>query len=157
MRKLFECAPSELYGQYIWDLIPDLEMADIRRVIENRENIYSSMVEVRQKQRAIINLIPNIRNGKCEGAILYLYQKTKIDTLDMQLKQKSYERGLYARYHFEDIIGQSEMMDLSIPGKTVCKTPCERSDSRGVRNRKRVICAEHPQFQSQKGKSVRGD
>lgn len=111
MRKLFECAPSELYGQYIWDLIPDLEMADIRRVIENRENIYSSMVEVRQKQRAIINLIPNIRNGKCEGAILYLYQKTKIDTLDMQLKQKSYERGLYARYHFEDIIGQSEMME----------------------------------------------
>ena len=111
MRKLFECAPSELYGQYIWDLIPDLERADIRRVIENRENIYSSMVEVRQKQRAIINLIPNIRNGKCEGAILYLYQKTKIDTLDMQLKQKSYERGLYARYHFEDIIGQSEMME----------------------------------------------
>ncbi|MEI3187243.1 MAG: sigma 54-interacting transcriptional regulator [Lachnospiraceae bacterium] len=104
------CAVGALWSVYLGS-DPDLEMADIRRVIENRENIYSSMVEVRQKQRAIINLIPNIRNGKCEGAILYLYQKTKIDTLDMQLKQKSYERGLYARYHFEDIIGQSEMME----------------------------------------------
>ncbi|MEI3187230.1 MAG: sigma 54-interacting transcriptional regulator [Lachnospiraceae bacterium] len=69
----------------------------------------------------------------------------------MQLKQKSYERGLYARYHFEDIIGQSEMMDLSIPGKTVCKTPCERSDSRESGTGKELFAQSIHNFSLRKG------
>lgn len=111
MRRLLEQNPDRIYGRYLWDVIPEIEHADLNRVIDKRENIYGSVIELADRRRAIINLIPNIRGDKVVGAILYLYQKDKIDTLDMQLNQKTYEKGLYARYHIEDIIGQSEVME----------------------------------------------
>lgn len=111
MQAILDKRPEEIYGHQLWEFVPELARSDIQRVIEERINLYGNIIEIRENKLAIVNLIPDIRNGAIVGAILALYEKEKIDSLDVKLNQKKYGKGLFARYHFEDILGESPEME----------------------------------------------
>lgn len=111
MQAILDKRPEEIYGHQLWEFVPELARSDIQRVIEERVNLYGNVIEIRENELAIVNLIPDIRNGAIVGAILALYEKEKIDSLDVKLNQKKYGKGLFARYHFEDILGESSEME----------------------------------------------
>ena len=111
MQAILDKKPEDIYGKYLWDFIPELGIGDIRHVIDKREKLYGNIIEIHENEFAMINLIPDIRNGVVAGAILALYEKEKIDSLDRKLNRKNYSKGLFARYHFEDILGESAEME----------------------------------------------
>ena len=111
MQKLLEKAPELVYNQSLSDILPELDSETISHVLNKQQKLYGSLVEVREREPAVVNFIPIVQNGQCLGATLYLYQKEKLDSLDIRLNHKNRENGHYARYHFDDILGHSEIME----------------------------------------------
>lgn len=111
MSKLLEKSSDLVYGRKLWEILPELDREMVLHVLKKQEKLYGSLVEIREREPAVINLISMVQNGKSLGATLYLYQKEKLDSLDSRLNQQHREKGHYARYHFEDILGESSVME----------------------------------------------
>lgn len=111
MSKLLEKTADLVFGRKLWEILPELDRETVLHVLKKQDKLYGSLVEIREREPAVINLIPLVQNGDCLGATLYLYQKEKLNSLDGRLNQKNRESGHYARYHFEDILGNSSVME----------------------------------------------
>ncbi len=111
MNKLLEKTPDLVYGRRLWEILPELDRETVLHVLNRQEKLYGSLVEVREREPAVANLIPMVQNGESLGATLYLYQKEKLESLDSRLNQRNRENGHYARYHFDDILGDSSVME----------------------------------------------
>lgn len=104
---------DELTGRCIWEMVPELDRQQVRAVIQNGENIYGSIIRVRDYV-VIVNAIPYERGGRIQGAILHMSQKEKLESLEAQIRNEIRDRGLVARYHFSDIKGKSESIQECI-------------------------------------------
>lgn len=111
MNRLLEKTPDLVYGRRLWEILPELDRETVLHVLNKQEKLYGSLVEVREREPAVANLIPMVQNGESLGATLYLYQKEKLESLDSRLNQRNREKGHYARYHFDDILGNSSVME----------------------------------------------
>ena len=101
---------DELTGRCIWELIPELDQQQIRSVIKNGENIYGYVIRIRDYV-VIVNMIPHIKDGEIQGAMIHMNQKERLESLEAQIKNEIYEKGLVAKYHFSDIKGESEAIE----------------------------------------------
>lgn len=66
------------------------------------------------KTTVSVRATPVIANKEISGVVFNLVDITMIQDLESQIRRKLSERGLKARYHFEDIIHQSHTMDQTI-------------------------------------------
>ena len=66
------------------------------------------------KTTVSVRATPVIANKEISGVVINLIDITMIQDLEGQIRRKLSERGLKARYHFEDIIHQSHTMDQTI-------------------------------------------
>ncbi|WP_077213917.1 sigma 54-interacting transcriptional regulator [Bacillus dakarensis] len=77
------------------------------------------------KKEVIVNVAPVIVNGKLKGSVGVIHDMSEIKSLNRELSRaRQIIRNLEAKYTFDDIIGQSEEMKLSIEqAKLGAKTP----------------------------------
>ncbi|MDD3368855.1 MAG: sigma 54-interacting transcriptional regulator [Lachnospiraceae bacterium] len=61
-----------------------------------------------------VRCTPVIANKEISGAVISLSDVSMIQHLEGQIRQKLGERGLKARYHFEDIIHESDVIEQTI-------------------------------------------
>lgn len=59
------------------------------------------------------NRMPVVTDGKVQGAVITLQEAAKIEKLEHKYRQYQ-SRGLTAKYHFKDIIGQSGAMKTAV-------------------------------------------
>ena len=104
---------DELTGRCIWELVPELDVQQVKAVIQNGENIYGNIIRVRDYV-VIVNAIPYEKGGQIQGAILHMSQKEKVESLEAQIRSEIRDKGLVARYHFSDIKGESESIQECI-------------------------------------------
>lgn len=78
-----------------------------------------------KKKEVIVNVAPVIVDGKLKGSVGVIHDVSEIKKLTNELtKARQMIRTLEAKYTFEDIIGQSKEMRLSIDqAKLAAKTP----------------------------------
>ena len=105
--QIMQVGKGQALGQYIWKLIPELERDAVESVLEGGENIYGAVIKGR-KSAALVNVTPYTRGGIFDGAIVHLNKKEQMENLEVQIKSELYSKGLVAKYHFNDIIGESE-------------------------------------------------
>ena len=101
---------EELTGRLIWELAPELDRQKLTEVIERGETLYGEIFQIRDHV-VIVSAIPFQKSGKIQGAILYMNQKERVESLETQIKNEIYSKGLVAKYHFSDIKGDSEVME----------------------------------------------
>ncbi|WP_396954683.1 sigma 54-interacting transcriptional regulator [Neobacillus sp. YIM B06451] len=77
------------------------------------------------KKEVIVNVAPIIVEGKLKGSVGVIHDMSEIKSLNRELtRARQIIRTLEAKYSFEDIIGQSEEMQLAIEqAKLAAKTP----------------------------------
>ena len=96
------------------DTLPYLSKV-YRTVMETEKEISGQILTVPgTKTKISVSGTPVIANKEISGVVLDLSDITLIQDLEGQIRRKLNERGLKARYTFEDIIHRSERMDRTI-------------------------------------------
>ncbi|MBA4535755.1 sigma-54-dependent transcriptional regulator [Bacillus aquiflavi] len=96
------------------------------KVLKTRQAIRGTALRVGPKKKeVIVNVAPIIVDGRLKGSVGVIHDVSEIQTLTKELnKARQRIRTLEAKYTFEDIIGPSEEMTLSIEqAKLAAKTP----------------------------------
>jgi transcriptional regulator with PAS, ATPase and Fis domain len=62
----------------------------------------------------IARSIPLEVGHSVRGKVLTLHEVTRIQASESKIRSSFYQKGLYARYHFKDVIGDSELMQQLI-------------------------------------------
>ncbi len=108
--ELLQEPKGALMSRMVWELIPELDQRQMNNVLRQGQYIYGNVVKVHECI-AVINIIPYMKNGEINGAIVHLNQKERVENLEGQIKKEIYSRGLVAKYTFSDILGRSEVME----------------------------------------------
>jgi PAS domain S-box-containing protein len=96
------------------------------KVLQTRRSIRGTRMRVGPKRKeVIVNVAPIIVNGKLKGSVGVIHDMSEIQSLTQELdRARRIIRTLEAKYMFEDIIGDSEEMQLAIEqAKLGAKTP----------------------------------
>lgn len=113
--KIIQHVPKPYIGRLIDEIIPDSGMKEIlakgRREVNQLMNINGIMVST--------NRIPIIVDQKVVGAVATFQDVKSLQDSEKKIRLKLYEKGLVAKYHFKDIIGDSEKIqeNISLAGK----------------------------------------
>ena len=88
----------------LYDHVMKTEKADIRLIIVPGT-----------KMTVSVKCSPVIANNEISGAVFNLTDVTQIQELEGQIRRKLSDRGLKARYTFDDILHQSKIIDRVTP------------------------------------------
>lgn len=109
-RNLFIPKGKESYSGFDFSqVVPVVDQEELRNILSGAESYFSRVVEV-NKTMGMLNITPNISNGKPDGAIVHFTSIHKIDQLESQVKSELYIKGHFAKYHFDDIVGVSDVI-----------------------------------------------
>lgn len=76
--------------------------------------IQKNKIDVRNNKNVIITRIPIYEENKVIGAIALFQDINNIQNNEMEIRKKISEKGLLAKYHFENIIHTSKLLEDSI-------------------------------------------
>jgi len=96
------------------------------KVLETRRPVRGVAMRVGpNRKEVIVNVAPIIVDGKLKGSVGVIHDMSEIQSLNRELiKARQIIRTLEAKYTFEDIIGNSEEMNLAIEqARLGAKTP----------------------------------
>jgi PAS domain S-box-containing protein len=96
------------------------------KVLQTRRAIRGTKMRVGPKRKeVIVNVAPIIVNGKLKGSVGVIHDMSEIQSLTQELdRARRIIRTLEAKYMFEDIIGESEEMQIAVEqAKLGAKTP----------------------------------
>lgn len=117
--KLFNIKASDILNDYI-NNIEQLKI--IVDSMINEKMILNKVVEV-NNIKLIMNVIPVIIEKDVYNKIISLQEVSKLQQLELKVRTQLYKKGLYAKYHLEDIIGDSKLInDLKSKIKKIART-----------------------------------
>lgn len=96
------------------------------KVLQTRRPVRGATLTVGpNKKEVVVNVAPIIVRGKLKGSVAVIHDKSKYNELSSELDRvKQLVRNLEASYTFEDIIGESAELNLSIEqAKIAANTP----------------------------------
>ena len=97
---------EDLLGKSIDSVILNL---DFKHVVSMGRDLSGKVIEV-HGQRSVINVTPIMIQGRTEGAVALLQEVGSIQDLEKRVRKQLYAKGLFAKYHFQDILGNSQAM-----------------------------------------------
>ena len=101
--------PGELTGVCFSDLVSAISKEELDEILYTGKNYFSKVVNVNEST-GMLNITPIFDKGIDNGAVVHFTTIQQIDKMESQVKIEFYNKGHFAKYHFTDIIGESEMM-----------------------------------------------
>ena len=105
-RRMFHLTHSAV-GRDIRRLLPELEFDELRRT---PEQVVGQIIRI-QGQLLSVNKIPIVMGGQFEGAIYFFQSVHDIQKSEQRIRLQLHQKGLVAKYHFEDILGISDSLE----------------------------------------------
>jgi len=117
--KIFNVKTSEIINNSILTIAPFKVIAD---TMTNEKITFNKIVEI-NNNKFIANIIPIIMENDEYNTIISLQEVSKLQQLELKVRSQLYKKGLYAKYHLEDIVGESkELKELKTKIKKIAKT-----------------------------------
>lgn len=104
---IFGCDANEIKGKVLTEVLP--QIANLTATLQNDATIRSDLLTF-GSFTFFCERVPIVSDGRRIGAMAIIKDTKKILEEDSQIRKKLYNKGLYAKYHFSDIIGESEAM-----------------------------------------------
>ncbi|MDQ0256234.1 PAS domain S-box-containing protein [Evansella vedderi] len=113
--RLTGLSPEEVLGKPASTDISEGESMHMR-VLKTRKPVRGTKMKVGPNRKdVIVNVAPIIVDGRIKGSVGVIHDMSEIETLNTELKKaKQIIRTLEAKYSFEDIIGDSEELQIAI-------------------------------------------
>lgn len=108
--KIIKHVTKPYVGKNIEDILPNTHMKEVlatgKKELNQLMNINGTMVST--------NRIPIVVDGEVMGAVATFQDVKSLQDSEQKIRLKLHEKGLVARYHFDDIIGVSSKMKDNI-------------------------------------------
>lgn len=108
--KIYKVNLEEALGKNIKKLNKNIKLG---RVLKTRKKEVNQICQIHEKLYNI-SRVPITINNEIIGAIKLLNDVSKIEKIEHKVRKEIYAKGYYARYHFSDIIGESEIIKKNI-------------------------------------------
>lgn len=102
--------PKPYVGRAIEEILPEI---GIREVLSEEKKEISHLVHL-GGEMFTANLVPIVVDQAVAGAVLILQDVKTIQDREKKIRLQLHKKGLVARYHFEDIIGDSPAMKENV-------------------------------------------
>lgn len=109
VRQYLKCDLSRIIGSSVYELIPQLKPDMMERAFETGRGFYGELVEF-DGSILVMNSFLSFPKGKERELVLNFEELQRIARVEQKIKSKFLEKGLVAKYHFSDILGESEAM-----------------------------------------------
>jgi len=96
-------------GRNFSELVPAVPTSELNMLLSSGKSVFSRIIEANNSV-GMLSITPNTDKNNYDGAVVHFTTIQKIDEIETQIKSEMYMKGHVARYHFEDIVGQSEAM-----------------------------------------------
>jgi PAS domain S-box-containing protein len=106
VQKITNIDKGSAIGHSVDKIFPQLQLG---KVMETGTDDLHRIISV-GSARIMCNKVPIIVNGKPYGAVATLQDIGKIQEMEAKIRRQIYARGHIAKFHFEDIVGQSPCM-----------------------------------------------
>jgi transcriptional regulator with PAS, ATPase and Fis domain len=97
---------GDLTSQHINDILPHSEISDVL----STNKVVKDMVVPYNKRMLLLNTLPINVNGIFNGIVALFSDAETLQQQENKIRRKMHYKGDIAKYHFSDIIGQSEQM-----------------------------------------------
>lgn len=102
---IFGCDVNKIKGESLKDVLP--QIANLTVALQNNVTLRSDLLTI-GSFIFLYERIPIISEGQMLGAMAIIKDTKKVLEEDSRIRNKLYNKGLYAKYHFDDIVGKSE-------------------------------------------------
>ena len=109
LRKYFKHDLHGIVGKNIYTFLPGLKKGMLEEIIRMGKEFYGELMEFDDRV-LVMNGFPIRQKGEIAGAALNFEELHKIEQVEQKIKTELYNKGLVARYRFQDIVGQSDQM-----------------------------------------------
>ena len=103
---LLECAPGEIIGRPVTEILPDLDRRALQDALQMGQETYAIAMNIHQKAVAA-NIVPVLIGEEIEGALLTFQEGKRIMEMDSKLRWDLYQRGYIAKYTFDRLVHKS--------------------------------------------------
>lgn len=110
LKRYFKRDLNDIIGKSIYEFIPSLEPGLVQKVVDTATGFYGELVEF-DNRILVMNSFPVYSKGTVSGAALHFEELRQIERVEQKIKAEFYNKGLVAKYSFDDIIGQSQSME----------------------------------------------
>ena len=102
---LLERASTDLLGQEIRTVLPNLNRSVLEDALRHGKESYAFLLDISHKA-VVVNVAPILVEGKIEGAVLTFQEGQRLIEMDSEMRRELYQRGFVARYSFENLISE---------------------------------------------------
>ena len=102
---LLERASTDLLGQEISTVLPNLNRSVLEDALRHGKESYAFLLDISHKA-VVVNVAPILVEGKIEGAVLTFQEGQRLIEMDSEMRRELYQRGFVARYSFENLISE---------------------------------------------------
>lgn len=102
---MFNIELNTVLGTHIRESFPII--ANLTEALKGDNNPHSDVISI-NSFTILYNQIPLINEGNIVGAMATLKDIINVKEEDKRIRYKEYKKGLYAKYHFSDILGESK-------------------------------------------------
>ncbi|WP_407314563.1 sigma 54-interacting transcriptional regulator [Desulfosporosinus sp. SB140] len=104
--KMFGWKAEKALGKYITNVIPT---ANCQRLLETKQPEIGEILEI-GNAKVVANRVPIVVDHKVEGVVTTFQQLERLLKLEGKVRRQLAERGLVAKYTFDDILGRSSVV-----------------------------------------------
>lgn len=105
-RKIMKVEDKPVEGRPIESVIPETGLVETLKTGEKKLGVLQKIEDT----TISTNLVPIKVNNRVTGAVATFQDVTKIQELEEEIRKKLHHKGLFAKYHFTDIIGKSKAL-----------------------------------------------
>jgi len=113
---IFGIPRKEVLNRKVEEIIPNTRL---NKVLETGIRETNQIQKVNSNKMILTNRIPIIVNNAIMGVVATFQDTTYIQKAEQKIRRKLYEKGLYAKYTFNDILGNSKAIKNA---KEIAKT-----------------------------------
>ncbi|MBF4694447.1 sigma 54-interacting transcriptional regulator [Fusibacter ferrireducens] len=104
---MFKAIEGDSYnGQYFPDMVTALDEDEFEDVLNKGKAYYSRIINVNNTY-GMLNITPNQKDDAFHGAVVHFTTIQQIEKMESQVKSEFYQKGHFAKYRFDEIIGES--------------------------------------------------
>ena len=101
------CSEESVVGKVIGDVFPMLDEPDLSKLIASE---YGTVLKIGDRDFSV-NKNPIIVDGNFVGCVLILQKVNVLRDIETKIRQTSYSKGFVAKYGFDDILGNSRVIE----------------------------------------------
>jgi len=113
--KILQVSPADVVGKTLLETVPEFAAHD---VLLSRGEVTNHLLQTRH-QFLLVTKVPMMLEDKWLGEVVTFQDVTKVQQLEQEIRRKSVQLGLTAKYDFHHIIGASDAILSS--KKVSCK------------------------------------